>query len=431
MKTSQTFLYNIKTGDIKYIDKQRFIEEILILNKNNKTNTIYSLKDIQKFNGLSYKELLKTFNNIFNKLSTGIFSLKANNNISIICLIDKNTTDFELLCKRKNWKFGQEVKNFNQFINTNNFENKKFDNIIQYQPKETKQELKAKNSKLIKKFAVVSLAAFISIPNIISQPTTVQAANIIYNGGNGNIKNDNSINKITKYDRVAVLGNSNGSLFSYYTNVDRDDSIQWQNEAFSNNAAGGDSIDSVIKYPGTNVPILVNFLTKATDYDYAIIWLGTNEIQGHQSASSYKKRLDAYLTVLTQANPNLKILLMQVPMGRNTHDPDIFIKNVPTYNKVQEEVAAKYPQVDIVNYDSINPEVAQDTPTIAVHLTYNTQMKIWDLIKSKYNLNVEYKPRHIDYERWNILTSLDGNSVVDLSKTTDLYNKDVIKENFK
>lgn len=55
-------------------------------------------------------------------------------------------------------------------------------------------------------------------------------------------------------------------------------------------------------------------------------------------------------------------------------------------------------------------------------------MKIWDLMKNKYNLNVEYKPRQIDYERWNILTSLNGNSSIDLSKTTDLYNKDVITE---
>lgn len=429
MKSSQTFLYNNLTGNIQYIDKTKFIKEILLINNKQPNKKQFSLQDISKYNNLTYKGLIETFNNLFKKLSNGIYICNIGKNMGIICLLDKTTDDFEKLCKKNNWKFGQEIKDINKDI-TINKEEQVYNNIINYRPKESKIELKNNNKKLLKKVAVMSLAALISIPNLI-MPS--QASGIIYSGCKGNTKIESIYNnqQFTKYDRVAVLGNSNGSLFSFYTNVDRDDSIQWQNEAFSNNAAGGDSIDSIIKYPGTNVPILLNFITKANDYDYAIIWLGTNEIQGHQSANSYKKRLDAYLTVLTQANPNLKILLMQVPMGRNVKEPDLFIKNVPVFNKVQEEVAAKYPQVDIINYDSINPEVAQDTPTIAVHLTYNTQLKIWDLIKNKYNLNVEYKQRHIDETRWNLLTSITGNSSVDLSKTTDLYNKDVVKANFK
>lgn len=202
MKTSLTFLYDNKTGNIQYIDKTRFIKEFCgsLSQKNNK---IIDLQEVKKLNSSTYRDILKKYDKSFLKLSPGIQSTKLNQNIQLILLLDKTTEDFEKYCKKNNWKFGQEVEKLNNIsddikLNLSLLKNKKksqespqkqgiiyskekvslndsLQKIWQYKPKETKEELKMKNKNIVKKVAVASLAALISVPNIVA-PTTVQAA---------------------------------------------------------------------------------------------------------------------------------------------------------------------------------------------------------------------------------------------------------------
>ena len=209
----------------------------------------------------------------------------------------------------------------------------------------------------------------------------VKASNIIFNNSTGPFLTE------VGYDRVAVVGNSNGSLFSFVNNIDRDDSVDWQNEAFSNNAAGGDTIDSIINYPNTNIPILSTFVNRVANYDYVILWLGTNEIHEGQMASIYKFKLERYIHSLITVNPNVKILLMQIPMAFDGDGQNLFAQQVPIFNLAHQEVANLYPQVDVVNYDSINPKITKEF-FINVHLTTDTLRDIWSLIQSTYGLNV-------------------------------------------
>ena len=173
MKTSQTFLYDKSSGNIEFIEKSKFLKEIiLIISKKN--NKIFNIKEINQLNNCTYKEIIQKFNTYFNKLTTGIFAIKMNENISIICLIDKTIVDFEKFCKKNKLKYGKEVKNLEKITkNTENLTKKveKFGNcdiIRNYKPKENREELKSMNKKLVKKVAVASLAALMTIPNIVN-----------------------------------------------------------------------------------------------------------------------------------------------------------------------------------------------------------------------------------------------------------------------
>ena len=172
MKTSQTFLYDESTGNIQYINKKQFISNIITkLSKDQKK--VFSLDEVKKINNFTYKDIIQEFDTSFKKLEKGIYSLKLNQSkIILICLLDKTTTDFEKFCKKNKLKFGQEVEKLdnieknpqNQGIIYN--KDKSINNILKYKPKESKEELKMKNKNLIKKVAVASLAALISVPNI-------------------------------------------------------------------------------------------------------------------------------------------------------------------------------------------------------------------------------------------------------------------------
>lgn len=212
MKTSLTFLYDNKTGNIQYIDKTRFIKEFCgsLSQKNNK---IIDLQEVKKLNSSTYRDILKKYDKSFLKLSPGIQSIKLNQNTQLILLLDKTTEDFEKYCKKNNWKFGQEVEKLNNISddikpNLSLLKNKKksqespqkqgiiyskekvslndsLQKIWQYKPKETKEELKMKNKNIVKKVAVASLAALISVPNIVGSTNTYAAYNQEYESYNG------------------------------------------------------------------------------------------------------------------------------------------------------------------------------------------------------------------------------------------------------
>ena len=169
MKTSQAFLYS-NNGDIQYIDKTRFIEELVIV-INRKQKKIFNLSEVKKLNNLTYKEVIQEFDKCFIKLMSGIYFTKLNANIGMVCLIDKSVTDFEKICKKNKWKFNKEVeeiveKNYKLGIIIKSENDKKICSIKNYKPKESKEELKMKNKKLIKQVAVASLAALMMIPNL-------------------------------------------------------------------------------------------------------------------------------------------------------------------------------------------------------------------------------------------------------------------------
>ena len=56
MKTSISFLYESKTGNIKYLDKNKFVKEIIYVIARQK-NTVFDHNEINKANILSYKEI--------------------------------------------------------------------------------------------------------------------------------------------------------------------------------------------------------------------------------------------------------------------------------------------------------------------------------------------------------------------------------------
>ena len=74
MKTSQAFLYS-NNGDIQYIDKTRFIEELVIV-INHKQKKIFNLSEVKKLNNLTYKEVIQEFDKCFIKLMSGIYFTK-------------------------------------------------------------------------------------------------------------------------------------------------------------------------------------------------------------------------------------------------------------------------------------------------------------------------------------------------------------------
>ena len=169
MKTSQAFLYS-NNGNIQYIDKTRFIEELVIV-INRKQKKIFNLSEVKKLNNFSYKEVIQEFDKCFSKLMSGIYFTKLNANIGMVCLINKSVTDFEKICKKNKWKFNKEVKeivekNYKLGIIIKSENDKKICSIKNYKPKESKEELKMKNKKLIKQVAVASLAALMMIPNL-------------------------------------------------------------------------------------------------------------------------------------------------------------------------------------------------------------------------------------------------------------------------
>ena len=174
MKTSQTFFYNEENGNIQYLDKRGFIGELCIV-ISKKDKNILCLDEIKKIYNLSYKDIVKKFEKVFKRLDTNIYGLKVQPKLGLICLIDKSTEDFEKYCKKNKLKFGQEVSNINK---KNLFTKEGKCDIINYKPKESKEELKKMNKKLVKRVAVASLAALMTIPNLnvpINNVNTVYA----------------------------------------------------------------------------------------------------------------------------------------------------------------------------------------------------------------------------------------------------------------
>lgn len=162
MKTSQTFFYNEENGNIQYLDKRGFIGELCIV-ISKKDKNILCLDEIKKIYNLSYKDIVKKFEKVFKKLDTNIYGLKIQPKLGLICLIDKSTEDFEKYCKKNKLKFGQEVTNINK---KNLFTKEGKCDIINYKPKESKEELKTMNKKLVKRVAIASLAALMTIPSL-------------------------------------------------------------------------------------------------------------------------------------------------------------------------------------------------------------------------------------------------------------------------
>ena len=162
MKTSQTFFYNEENGNIQYLDKREFIGELCIV-ISKKDKNILCLDEIKKIYNLSYKDIVKKFEKVFKKLDNNIYGLKVQPKLGLICLIDKSTEDFEKYCRKNKLKFGQEVSNINK---KNLFTKEGKCDIINYKPKESKEELKSMNKKLVKRVAVASLAALMTIPSL-------------------------------------------------------------------------------------------------------------------------------------------------------------------------------------------------------------------------------------------------------------------------
>lgn len=213
------------------------------------------------------------------------------------------------------------------------------------------------------------------------------AAGVIYSGEN--------------FKKVAILGNSNASLMSWYLNIDRDNNIVWQDETFSNNSIAGDTINSIHASPDGR-RALYGFYERAALYSYAIVFLGTNEILGHMDPMEYAGKLEAYLGVLLQANSNLKIILMEIPDAEIGDRTDYYREQREVFNKLQQEVADRYEQIDYFSYDQIDAKL-RDEGTASVHLSYETFVQIWDLIEQKYHIKNNNGPRVIDLNKWNLL----------------------------
>lgn len=213
------------------------------------------------------------------------------------------------------------------------------------------------------------------------------SAGIIYSGEN--------------VKKVAILGNSNASLMSWYLNIDRDNNVAWQDETFSNNSIAGDTINSILASP-EGQRSLYGFYEKASLYSHAIVFLGTNEILGHMDPMEYAGKLEAYLGVLLQANSNLKIILMEIPDAEIGDRTDYYREQREVFNKLQQEVAGRYEQIDYFSYDQIDAKL-RDEGTASVHLSYETFLQIWDLIEQRYHIKNSSGPRIMDLDKWNVL----------------------------
>lgn len=112
----------------------------------------------------------------------------------MVNLCNKTIVDFNNFCKRNKWKFGTEIKNCNVDTNKN---------------KINREELKKMNSKLVKRIAVVSLAALMSIPNMVTPNKALaggitSSGTIMAGGKQQNTSNSdlNSINNNTNNSEV-------------------------------------------------------------------------------------------------------------------------------------------------------------------------------------------------------------------------------------
>lgn len=213
------------------------------------------------------------------------------------------------------------------------------------------------------------------------------ASGVIYSGEN--------------FKKIAILGNSNASLMSWYLNIDRDNNIEWQDETCSNNSIAGDTINSILTLPNGR-RALYGFYERASLYSYAIVFLGTNEILGNMDPIEYASRMEAFLGVLIQANKNLKIILMEIPDASIGENTSFYRKQRSVYNKLQQEVADRHEQIDYFSYDQIEAKL-RDEGTASVHLSYETFLQIWDLIEQRYHIKNNNGPRVIDLNKWNLL----------------------------
>lgn len=227
MKTSQTFFYNEENGNIQYLDKRGFIGELCIV-ISKKDKNILCLDEIKKIYNLSYKDIVKKFEKVFKKLDNNIYGLKVQSKLGLICLIDKSTEDFEKYCKKNKLKFGQEVSNINK---KNLFTKEGKCDIINYKPKESKEELKNMNKKLVKRVAVASLAALMTIPSLTTTSYALEVTR--YEDGTYKSASFDNDQEAVEFFKEEIA--KNGHLYNEFRRKD----LQKQLDSYEKIANGG------------------------------------------------------------------------------------------------------------------------------------------------------------------------------------------------
>ncbi|MBR1453368.1 MAG: hypothetical protein IJ593_01805 [Lachnospiraceae bacterium] len=126
---------------------------------------------------------------------------------------------------------------------------------------------------------------------------------------------------------------------------------------------------------------IYNFINVADRYERAVIYLGTNEL--NYSEDEFYNKYVEYLNRIYNKNPNLKIILISVPIKNQMNLPE---QKIRRWNDIIEAIASIYDNVEMYKIDE-NDEVLSDV----VHLTNEAYKKILNKALDEWGTIVIYQ----------------------------------------
>ena len=207
------------------------------------------------------------------------------------------------------------------------------------------------------------------------------------------LKTSQGIFKLNKYD-VAIVGNSHASFMSHFIGIDNDlesmyvgnhsvtgddlESLGNKNKIYSSNKENKKLIAEENELKGW----INEFIDEANEYEYAICWFGSNSTV--HSPEYFKNIYLKWINEVKKINPNCKLIIMQIPyLKYEDKETNIlhFDSTIDIYNNIIKEVVDSYDEN--VYFKELPEKIKYHDKA---HLSKETYKKIWNEIKSIYNI---------------------------------------------
>ena len=181
-----------------------------------------------------------------------------------------------------------------------------------------------------------------------------------------------SINSYYAKDRVAIVGNSQASMMSYYIDVDQ---TSVHTIDYGINSKGSIDLD-------TKDDEIVGFPKRAINYDDAIMFFGTNEILRGFTFEDFFNKLSKYINSVFQNNPNIKIFLVEIPRySKKSKEYNNHSLIAATWNKMLELYAGNSENIYFVRLPK-NYTLQDD-----LHLSSYDFTRLWYYITDNYYID--------------------------------------------
>ena len=211
-----------------------------------------------------------------------------------------------------------------------------------------------------------------------------------------------------KKDRVAIVGNSLASNFAYYNNIEGENI--YHNAWVTKHAVGGDELESYgLPYSmetytefgtlpqGFGKGFISSIVDEAKNYDYIIIFIGSNYVQAEkkkiQSEEARENRLreffikyKAFVEAIRKNNQKCKIILMEIPNGKISTGGRVNEERLRQWNKQIKKVADDYIKTEQVFMESMS-EMSFANMDI-LHFDRESNKKLWERIVKKYGIRL-------------------------------------------